>query len=57
MFGWVAAFLIVALIAGIVGFGGIAGASVELAKLIFFIAIVLFMISAIVGLARRRIRA
>jgi uncharacterized membrane protein YtjA (UPF0391 family) len=57
MFGWVVAFLIVALIAGILGFGGIAGASVEIAKLIFFIAVLLFVISAVVGLARGRIRA
>ena len=32
---WVVTFLIVALIAGILGFGGIAGASVEIAKAIF----------------------
>jgi uncharacterized membrane protein YtjA (UPF0391 family) len=54
MFGWVVTFLIVALIAGILGFGGIAGASIEIAKIIFFIAVVLFLISAVVGLARGR---
>ena len=42
MLGWVVTFLIVALIAGILGFGGIAGASIEIAKFIFFIAVVLF---------------
>jgi uncharacterized membrane protein YtjA (UPF0391 family) len=52
--GWVVTFLIIALIAGIFGVGGVAGASMELAKIIFFIAIVLFLISAIVGLARGR---
>ena len=56
MFSWVVAFLIVALIAGILGFGGIAGASIEIAKAIFFIAVVLFLISAVVGLARGRSR-
>jgi uncharacterized membrane protein YtjA (UPF0391 family) len=54
MFGWVVTFLIVALIAGILGFGGVAGASIEIAKVIFFIAVVLFLISAVVGLARGR---
>jgi uncharacterized membrane protein YtjA (UPF0391 family) len=54
MFGWVVAFLIVALIAGILGFGGVAGASIEIAKIIFFVALVLFLISAVVGLARGR---
>src|SRR4051812_3743347 len=54
MFGWVVTFLIVALIAGILGFGGVAGASIEIAKIIFFIAVVLFLVSAVVGLARGR---
>jgi uncharacterized membrane protein YtjA (UPF0391 family) len=54
MFGWVVTFLIVALIAGILGFGGVAGASIEIAKIIFFIAVVLFLISALVGLVRGR---
>ena len=56
MFGWVVTFLIVALIAGILGFGGIAGASIEIAKAIFFIAVILFIISAVVGLIRGRTR-
>jgi uncharacterized membrane protein YtjA (UPF0391 family) len=56
MFGWVVTFLVIALIAGILGFGGIAGASIEIAKIIFFIAIVLFLVSAVVGLARGRTR-
>jgi uncharacterized membrane protein YtjA (UPF0391 family) len=54
MLGWVVTFLIIALIAGILGFGGVAGASIEIAKIIFFIAVVLFLISAVVGLARGR---
>ncbi len=54
MLSWVVTFLIVALIAGILGFGGVAGASIEIAKVIFFIAVVLFLISAVVGLARGR---
>jgi uncharacterized membrane protein YtjA (UPF0391 family) len=56
MLSWVVTFLIIALIAGILGFGGIAGASVEIAKIIFLIAVVLFLISAVVGLARGRTR-
>ena len=56
MLGWVVTFLIVALIAGIPGFGGIAGASIEIAKIIFFIAVVLFLVSAVVGVTRGRTR-
>jgi uncharacterized membrane protein YtjA (UPF0391 family) len=56
MLGWVVTFLIIALIAGILGFGGIAGASVEIAKIIFFIAVVLFLVSAVIGVSRGRTR-
>ncbi len=56
MLSWVVTFLVVALIAGVLGFGGVAGVSIEIAKTIFFIAVVLFLISAVVGLARGRTR-
>ena len=56
MLSWVVTFLIIALIAGILGFGGIAGASIEIAKIVFFIAIVLFLVSAVMGAIRGRTR-
>ena len=56
MLSWVVTFLVIALIAGILGFGGIAGASIEIAKIIFFVALILFLISAVVGLTRRGTR-
>jgi uncharacterized membrane protein YtjA (UPF0391 family) len=54
MLGWALTFLIVALIAAVLGFGGIAGFAVEIAKIIFFVAILLFVISAIVAFAQGR---
>jgi uncharacterized membrane protein YtjA (UPF0391 family) len=54
MIGWALTFLIIALIAAALGFGGIAGAAVEIAKIIFFVAIILFVIAAVVGLVRGR---
>ena len=54
MLGWVLTFLVVALIAGVLGFTGIAGASIEIAKVIFFIAVVLFLVSVIFGAFRGR---
>jgi uncharacterized membrane protein YtjA (UPF0391 family) len=56
MLNWAIAFLIIALIAGILGFGGAAGASIEIAKNIFFIAVVLFLVSALIGVARGKTR-
>jgi len=54
MLGWVVTFLVIALIAGLLGFGGLAGASIEIAKIIFFVALVLFLVSAVVHVARGR---
>jgi len=56
MLSWVVTFLIIALIAGVLGFGGIPRASIEIAKTIFFIAVILFIVSAVVGLTRGRTR-
>lgn len=56
MIGWAVTFLIVALIAAVLGFGGIAGVAVEAAKIVFFVAIILFLISAVVHVARGRSR-
>ena len=56
MVSWVVTFLIIALVAGLLGFGGIAGTSIEIAKVIFFIAVILFLVSAVFGLVRGRTR-
>jgi uncharacterized membrane protein YtjA (UPF0391 family) len=54
MLGWALTFLVVALIAAVLGFGGIAGAAVDIAMIIFYIAIILFVIALIVGFMRGR---
>jgi uncharacterized membrane protein YtjA (UPF0391 family) len=50
MLGRAVAFLSVALIAAIFRFGDIAAAAADITKIIFFVAIVLFAIAAMVGL-------
>ena len=52
MLSWTLTFLVVALIAAVLGFTSIAGAGAGVAKIIFFLFIVLFVISLITG--RRR---
>jgi len=47
MLGWALTFLVIALVAAVFGFGGIAGASVGIAKLLFFLFLVLFIVSMI----------
>ena len=54
MLGWTLAFLIVGLIAGALGFTGVAGVAAGFAKVLFFIFVVLFVISLIAGALRGR---
>ncbi len=46
-------FLIVALVAAALGFGGVAGTAMEGARLIFWVAIVLFVVSVVANFLRR----
>jgi uncharacterized membrane protein YtjA (UPF0391 family) len=54
MLGWAITFLIIALLAALLGFTSIAVISVAIAKILFIIFIVLFIISLIFGLRARR---
>jgi uncharacterized membrane protein YtjA (UPF0391 family) len=51
---WAATFLVLALVAALFGFGGIAVASAEIAKLLFFVFLIVFAITLIMGLASGR---
>jgi uncharacterized membrane protein YtjA (UPF0391 family) len=53
MLRWALAFFVIALIAAVFGFLGIASAAVGVAKLLFFIFLVLFLVSLLGGLLRR----
>lgn len=46
-------FLVVALIAAFLGFGGVAGTAMDGARILFWVAIILFVISLVGGLVRR----
>jgi uncharacterized membrane protein YtjA (UPF0391 family) len=46
-------FLVVALVAAFLGFGGVAGTAMEGARLLFWVAIVLFVVSLIAGIIRK----
>lgn len=49
MLRWSITFFVVAIIAALLGFGGIAGAAVGIAKIFFFVFMALFVISLIMG--------
>ena len=46
-------FLVIALAAAFFGFGGVAGSAMDGARLLFWVAIVLFGVSLVAGLLRR----
>ena len=54
MLHYAVVFFIIALVAAVFGFGGIAAGAVEIAKILFFIFIVLFLASLLFGLMRRK---
>lgn len=47
MLSWALTFLVIALIAAALGFGGVAGAATGIAKLLFFVFLILFAISLV----------
>ena len=47
-------FLVVALIAGVLGFTTVAGAAMGIAKILFFVFLVLFVVSLVMHLVRGR---
>jgi len=54
MLNYAAVFLVIALVAALLGFTGIAAGAVEIAKILFFVFILLFVASLVVGLIRRK---
>ncbi len=49
MLSWALTFLVVAIIAAVLGFGVIAGTAASIAKILFVVFLVLFVISLIAG--------
>ena len=50
MLQWALTFLVIALLAAVLGFGGIAAMSVELARIVFGVFIILFVVTAVMHL-------
>ncbi len=46
-------FFVVAIIAALFGFGGIAAGATEIAKILFFVFLVLFIVSLVAGIMKR----
>lgn len=51
MLRWALVFLVVALIAAVLGFTNIAGGTMDIARILFYIFIVLFLVGLVISLA------
>ncbi|HXM00752.1 MAG TPA: DUF1328 domain-containing protein [Rhizomicrobium sp.] len=54
MLRWAVIFLILGLVAGVLGFTSIAGASIAIAKFLFFLFVAIFVILLVLGLTAAR---
>lgn len=54
MLGWALAFFVIAIIAPVFGFGGIAESATDIAQILFFVFLVLFVVSLVLRLVRKR---
>jgi len=54
MLRWAFLFLIIGLIAGVLGFTSLAGASIAIAKILFFVFLLIFLVLLIGGLTVAR---
>lgn len=52
MLSWALTFLVIALIAAVLGFGGVAGTASYIAQVLFFVFLVLFLISLVIPRVR-----
>jgi uncharacterized membrane protein YtjA (UPF0391 family) len=50
---WAIIFLVVALVAALLGFGGVAGTAMEGAKILFWVAIILAVVAFAVSVVRK----
>ncbi len=54
MLHYAVVFLVIALIAALFGFGGIAAGAVEIAKILFFVFVIMAVVTFVISLMRKR---
>ncbi|MBX9815368.1 MAG: hypothetical protein A4S12_00295 [Proteobacteria bacterium SG_bin5] len=54
MLRWAIIFLVIGLVLAVLGFGGLAGAFIGIAKILFYIAVAIFVVLLILGLLAGR---
>jgi uncharacterized membrane protein YtjA (UPF0391 family) len=49
MLRWALIFAVIALVLAVLGFGGLAGAFIEIARILFWLAVIIFVILLVLG--------
>lgn len=53
MLRWAAIFFIISIVAAVLGFGGIAAGATEIARVLFYVFLMVFLVTLIMGIRRR----
>jgi len=53
MLRWAVIFFLVAIVAGVLGFGGIAAGATEIARILVYVFLVVFLVTLVLGAMRR----
>lgn len=53
MLYWAAVFFVIAIIAAVLGFGGVAVAAAGIAKILFYVFLIFFVVALVMGIGRR----
>lgn len=53
MLRWAVIFFVIAIVAAVLGFGGIAAGASEIARILFFIFLLVFVVTLFMGVVRR----
>lgn len=53
MLRWAAIFFIISIVAAVLGFGGIAAGATEIARVLFYVFLMVFLVALIMGIRRR----
>lgn len=53
MLHYAVVFLVIALVAALFGFGGIAAGAVEIAKILFFVFVIMAVVTFVIGLVKK----
>ena len=54
MLRWALVFLVIAIVAAVFGFGGIASGAADIARFLCFLFVAIFLVSLVLGLGKKR---